>query len=170
MPGPAPQPTELKRLRGNRGHHPINEAEPKFDAILCPPPEWLDENGAAMWRRVAPKLSAQRVLTEVDVELFAAGCDQWSVYRRAVASIRAYEAAAALPGAMAGETGLVGRSPANGMAARPEVAVARAALKEFRAIMAEFGIGAASRSKVALPPGPGEATDPGEAFLREQGL
>jgi phage terminase small subunit len=60
---------------------------------------------------------------------------------------------------------LIQVSEANGRVARPEIAIAKQAAAIVRAVLAEFGIGPASRSKVSAIPT--ELDDPVEAYKRK---
>lgn len=134
--GRPPKPTALKVLQGNPGKRAINESEPKFKSAEQRPPEWLKGYGRDLWIRLAPKLIEQGVLTEVDRDLFAAGCERWGVYRRA--TDEAFD--------------LLAESKAHGMVTNPLQALAKSALNDATSIFREFGIGAASRSKVKVNP------------------
>jgi P27 family predicted phage terminase small subunit len=77
--GPKPQPAAIKTKKGNPGHRPIGaDPEPKDSAsavrgkIAAPP--WLKKEGLDVWRRLAPRLSALKLLTFADVETFARYC------------------------------------------------------------------------------------------------
>lgn len=73
----ARKPTALKILQGTDAHHPErrNPAEP-HPAVGAKPPPWLPRNGPARsaWRRLAPVLTATRVLTVADAEALALAC------------------------------------------------------------------------------------------------
>src|SRR5437879_3919457 len=64
--GPAPKPTSLVVLEGNRGRRPINDREPKPRAVRPKCPAYLDEAGQKEWKRLIPILTRMRILTEAD--------------------------------------------------------------------------------------------------------
>jgi P27 family predicted phage terminase small subunit len=80
-----PHPTYLKVLRGNPGHRPLPEREPEptqSDAVPEPPP-WIEGEGAAEWRRVAPELHRLRLVTPVDLSVLEAYCLAYGHWRDA---------------------------------------------------------------------------------------
>jgi phage terminase small subunit len=70
-----PKPSALKILQGTDRADRRNPAEPKPPVGAVPPP-WLPRNGPARsaWRRLAPALTATRVLTVADSEALALAC------------------------------------------------------------------------------------------------
>ena len=78
--GPAPKPTKLRILHGDRSDR-INTAEPKPSDVDIVPPAWLAADAVQVWETYAPDLRRTGVLTSWDVEAFAAWCD--AVCRRA---------------------------------------------------------------------------------------
>lgn len=76
--GPAPKPTALRVLEGNRSKRPLNASEPKFDAQIpvCPP--HLDAQAKKEWARLAPALVQVKILTEVDYMALANLCQAYS--------------------------------------------------------------------------------------------
>lgn len=135
-----PTPTALKIVNGNPGKRAFDPAaEPQFDLAVMPPPDWLDEIGAARWRWLAPRLARARTFTEVDVDLVGAACERWSVYIRLSAGTR--------KGA-----DLVTDTPSNGKAVDPRIAAAGQVLKQYHQILAEFGVGAGSRTRIKVTP------------------
>lgn len=78
MKGPAPKPTELKRLAGNPGKRPLNENEPKPKVVHLHAPGHLSELAKAEWRRITPELYRLGLLTVVDRAMLTAYCQAWS--------------------------------------------------------------------------------------------
>jgi P27 family predicted phage terminase small subunit len=64
------KPTALKVLEGNRGRRPLPANEPVYELADIEPPATLSEASKAEWLRLAPMLTAQRVLTEADLAIF----------------------------------------------------------------------------------------------------
>ena len=81
--GPAPEPSGLKLIKGNPGHRPINDKEPKPMPIfeLPSPPKWLDRIAKGEWRRMGMILIKLGLLTEADLTSFAAYCAAYSRWR-----------------------------------------------------------------------------------------
>lgn len=149
--GRPPTPTPLRKLDGNPGKRPMNEDEPEFevaDASLAPPFE-LDQYGMELWTELYPKLIGARVMTVADRMMFAAACEQWSIYRRATRAVR---------------RGLVQRTASNGRTIKPEVSAAKGALRDVFDLLREWGVGASSRSRIKVPL-QGEEADPFEQML-----
>ncbi len=160
MPGPAPTPTSIKLLRGNPGKRRINLDEPHFDAaVVTTPPGWLaDDHAIQMWIKLFPVLARAGTLTEADTDLFGAMCERWGTYRRCVEALKGGLT-------VTGKTGWV--------TVRPEAALAATALKQYLDLAAQFGIGAASRSRVmvpGIPPGSvHREKKPGDDWLERYG-
>ena len=55
-PGPKPQPTNLKIIRGNPGKRDLNSNEPQPDMVMPDPPDTLSDEARAQWDVVAPQL------------------------------------------------------------------------------------------------------------------
>lgn len=84
MPGPAPKPTALKKLAGNPGGRPLNEAEPNPQRRKMHPPAALSEKAKAEWRRLAPQLYQLGLLTVADRAALAAYCQAWADWTEAL--------------------------------------------------------------------------------------
>lgn len=139
MTGPPPKPTVVKEAAGNPGKRPLNQQEPQFNIAVAPAPDWLDEIARECWAYLAPRFARARTLSEVDLDLLAAACERWSTYRQIRKAVG---------------TSWTVDTRANGETANPLLGQAQAALKDYRAIMAEFGVGAGSRSRVKVPERP----------------
>ena len=154
MAGGRPRkPTALKLLTGNPGKRALPKHEPKPRAVsglLCP--DWMPDEGRALWARLEPLLSRLGVLTEADAEALAVLCDSWAEWLAARAVVR--------------EQGATYFSQ-RGEAPRPEVRIADAAAKRFVTLLGRFGLTPADRAKVtavAL-----EEVDPMDELLAERG-
>lgn len=143
MSGPPPTPTSLKLLRGNPGKRALNKQEPTPDSLEKGPPAWLDARAKSLWRELEPMLTRTRVLTEADRRSLELLCDAYSEYRAAREFCRkngtSYEA----------ETDR-GRSVTR---VRAEVGIYQDAWKRVRAMLQEFGMTPAARSKVKVVQG-----------------
>ncbi len=69
--GPAPKPTVLVLMEGNRGKRPINKREPKPDEFRHKPPEHLDAQAKKEWNRLVPILTRMKVLTEALLDIYS---------------------------------------------------------------------------------------------------
>ena len=155
MRGRKPVPTQLKLLRGNPGRRPISPHEPTpalVDAGQAPP-AWLDRVAKVEWRRLAPLLAKNGLLSELDLDALAAYCVVFTAWRRA-------ERQASRRAVVIGPNGFVMASPYVAMAAR--------ALATMRSLLNDFGMTPSARARVtkiqALGPAP--PINPLEKFLR----
>jgi P27 family predicted phage terminase small subunit len=65
-PGPRPQPTVVRLVRGNKNKRPVNDREPQLPVLKLDPPAELDEEHKAIWLDFAELLTNMRVLTIAD--------------------------------------------------------------------------------------------------------
>ncbi|MFB7171098.1 phage terminase small subunit P27 family [Streptomyces sp. NPDC056254] len=72
--GPAPKPTALRVLQGDRADR-INRDEPRPSELDVVAPDWLSAAAVEVWETLADDLIAKGVLTAWDVEAFANWCD-----------------------------------------------------------------------------------------------
>ena len=84
--GPKPQPAVVKQAKGNPGHRPVG-ADAVEDAAATAvagvtPPTWLKSGGLEVWKRMAPRLIAQRLLSQIDAETFARYCRNFSRWHK----------------------------------------------------------------------------------------
>ncbi len=75
--GPKPEPASVKQAKGNPSRRPIG----KDPAPVAPvasgkvsPPTWLKKGGLRVWKRLAPRLEAMKLLGAADAETFARYC------------------------------------------------------------------------------------------------
>ena len=119
------KPLALVRLEGNRGKQKIPKAS---EEVKLPPgepgmPGWLLPEARKEWARVAPRLTAVRVLTDVDAAMLAAYCQLWARWRKA-------------------ETGKrKNASPAVGLSL----------LREMRMVCRELGMTPSARARMVVP-------------------
>ena len=86
--GPAPKPTAVKILQGKPGHRPLPANEPKPDSGRLPSaPRWLSDEAKREWKRIAPRLHAVGLLTEVDGLALAMLCEAFAQYMAAKAVV-----------------------------------------------------------------------------------
>jgi P27 family predicted phage terminase small subunit len=149
MPNPR-TPSKLKVLRGTDRKDRANPAEPNPPALSAnaEPPEWLELSDLAKvaWNDIAPMLRAMHVLTQADVVGLSLLCDALAGYVTAKRTI--------------GEEGAVywtsGKAPMR--RAHPAVGIAGENSKFAKAMLSEFGLTPAARSRVSAADG--EKADP----------
>lgn len=135
MKGRPRKPTPTKILHGTfrKDRHKAQEPQPEAPQTVDPP-AWLDDYGRECWQAHVPQLLSLGVLSSIDVFYFAAVCERWSVYRKAVDDLK---------------NGLTQVTEANGECSKPTVSIAKDAFNSFGAGLAEFGCSPATRSKVS---------------------
>lgn len=92
--GPKPDPAAVKEAKGNPGRRPIgadpvigdgNQAAGKSERVLPAPveaPIWLTGDGLGIWDRLAPRLVAMKLLSQVDAEAFGRYCRNYARWIR----------------------------------------------------------------------------------------
>lgn len=131
------KPTNLKVLEGNRGKRKLPKGEVSYDLSKNPaPPDWLNEEGKALWKRIAPLLVATRCLTDADLPAFEGMCQTWGEYVE-------FERTLA-------EDGYVFKTPNGYVQSRPEAVLADKALSRFHRLAARFGLTPADRAGLVL--------------------
>ena len=78
--GPAPEPTQIKRLKGNPGGRPLNKAEPKPLNEMPRAPSWMSLAAKRQWRRVAKPLHECGLLTKIDGLALAMLCETYAQF------------------------------------------------------------------------------------------
>ncbi|GLQ31654.1 phage terminase small subunit P27 family [Litoribrevibacter albus] len=150
------KPTALKVVTGNAGKRPLNKNEPKPEVKRPKVPAHLSPKAKTAFRGLCDLLENMGVLTIADGVALELMCDayaEWRDCRKVVEKEgRTYQTTS-----MAGE--LVYK-------ARPEVAMASDAWKRLKAMMGEFGLTPASRTK--LQTNKPEEVDPLEEFLNRK--
>jgi P27 family predicted phage terminase small subunit len=141
MKGRPPTPTSLKILKGNPGRRPLNKDEPApAPRRSLAPPAWLQGDAVTEWRRLAPVLRRLGLLTEIDGGALAQYCALWARWREAERELA--------------KTGMVIKGTKGFPILSPYVGVAHRTLVELRAMLVQFGMTPAARSRVKTDPGP----------------
>lgn len=137
MRGRRPKPTRLKLLTGNPGRRPLNQDEPRPEAVIpeCPPE--LGPVAQKEWHRLAGELSALRILTNLDRAALAAYCGAYALWAEATENIQKF--------------GTMVKSPSGYPIQSPYVAIANRQAEIMMRIASEFGFTPASRSRIAAP-------------------
>lgn len=129
------KPTHLKLVEGNKGKRAINKSEPDPDYLNdLRPPSYLPEFAVSVWNDLAPKLRKAKLLTELDVESVVQLCISIAQYRHATQKLN-------LDFIRYGEKGQ----------SLNQLMVAQSmAFKQANAIMQQFGMTPAARSRVVV--------------------
>lgn len=138
MRGRRPKPTKLKVLAGNPGKRPLPEGEPQFSGIpQCP--EWLTDEAKAIWADVVPELVTLGIVGRLDRMCLAIYCQTYARYMQAEAEIDKH----GITIIERGRDGVILSYKKN-----PAVTVSIEAQKLIRSFAAEYGLTAASRTKI----------------------
>lgn len=148
--GRKPTPTNLKLLRGNPGKRPLNQNEPKPAPIAPKCPSHLGKEAKKEWRRVAPELEKLGLLTKIDMAAFAAYCQAYSRWVEAESMIRKH--------------GMLVKTPNGYPVISPFLTIINKSLDQMKAFLTEFGMTAASRSRINVSGGE-KSEDTFEEFL-----
>lgn len=147
MAGRPPKPTVLKLVTGNPGKRSLNKQEPDPTYLTdLEPPAWLHPAAREVWEEVAPKLSAAKLLTEVDVQMLAMGCVSIAQYRQAV---RVTGDKLVKTKVVLGEDD---KPIETGEHINPWLFVQSMSFKQAMAIFQQFGMSPAARTRIAIQP------------------
>ena len=136
--GPAPEPTALKRLKGNPGKRPLNDSEPRPAATLPRCPSHLQGEARAEWKRVAKTLHQSGLLTQVDRAALAIYCQAWARWIKAEAQVARH--------------GEVVKSAAGNVMQNPYLSIANRAMKQVQSMARELGMTPSARSQIKVQP------------------
>jgi P27 family predicted phage terminase small subunit len=149
MRGRIGKPTALKVLQGNPGHRKIDTLhEPQPVIGLGEPPAHLDELAKKLWFELGPQLVKLKTLGESDATLFALMCQAHS--RNVWLSSRIDELRA--------KSTLTGKQENRLLTYESQRAKAA---QQYQRISAEFGLGAASRTRIRVHHDDGQISLPG---------
>jgi len=149
--GRKPVPTTLRLLRGNPGHRPLDEDEPRAAPKLPPPPVELSAAAKKIWRRDGRKLLALGVMTALDGAAFAAYCQSYARWLEVTALLA--------------KSSVLIKTAEGGYQLNPLLRVARETQDQYTRALVEFGMSPSSRTRVKGLPAP-EQRDPFEEFIR----
>jgi P27 family predicted phage terminase small subunit len=136
--GPAPKPTNLRILHGEKPYR-INKNEPQPREGIPDPPDWMEPDARAVWDYTVPELTAMRLITPADRDALAAYC-QWTVqFHRATRVVNA--------------TGLLIKNrERDGIVKNPAAQLQRDAGTMMAKYAAEFGLTPRARAEITLTP------------------
>jgi P27 family predicted phage terminase small subunit len=137
MRGRRPKPTRLKLLTGNPGKRPLNEDEPRPEAVIPDCPAELGAVARREWDRLVGELAALRLLTNLDRAALAAYCGAYGMWAEATEAIQKF--------------GTMVKSPTGFPIQSPYVFIANRQAEIMMRIASEFGFAPASRSRISTP-------------------
>lgn len=133
--GPAPVPTNVKVLRGERADR-VNHREPVPAPGSVTPPGWLSIETLAVWDEYGPQLEARGVLTSWDADTFGILCDAIVHYRQASALVAA--------------SGVLIKGRKDAAVKSPAMQVVRDTAATIRVYAAEFGMTPSARGGLVV--------------------
>lgn len=156
-------PSKLKIIRGTfrNNEAPVNEPTPPILPNAPCAPSHLNSWGKKMWKATAAELLSLGMLAKLDLYSLEILCEQYGIYRE-------------LKDAITHQKGSDGKrkkiSYADYFAGQnsqtiPEYAAMRAAFERYSALLKEFGLSPASRSRMDIPREPPKAVDEMEKLL-----
>ena len=140
MPGGRPaKPTSLKVLHGTDRPDRVNKDEPKPPSDGVKPPAWVKGKARTNWKKVSPILQQMGVLTVADETALGLLVDALAEYVEAQDTLRSE-----------GRTYKTYTEAGSPMwRPRPEVAMAQDAWRRVNAMLGQFGMTPASRTKLS---------------------
>jgi P27 family predicted phage terminase small subunit len=133
--GPAPKPTELRILHGDRKDR-INHGEPKPRVKLPEPPIDMSDEALEIWIYTLKELSYMRVVTAADRDALVAYCEAVALHRKASRALAEGEVL------IDGQRGNLVRNPA--------IQIQRDAASMMKSYAAEFGLTPRARSEFSI--------------------
>jgi len=149
-------PTALHMLRGNPGKRPLPTNEPTPEALpaTVDPPPWLDKVAREEWKRLAPLLADNGLLTVLDADALAMYCRAFASWREATDKI-------AVEGSV-----LTSRNGYPVVSAWINVAAKN--MITMRSLMTEFGLTPSARARVSRATPKLDASNPLDKFIRRR--
>ena len=132
MPNP-PTPTALRLIQGNPSGRPINKLEPKTNPGEPAMPRDLTKEARKVWKEMVPVLLKLGTLTTSDGDVLAMYCEAKVIWAKARNEINT--------------KGILVDSQ-QGLKKNPACTIMAEASHTMRQLMSEFGLGAASRTKI----------------------
>jgi P27 family predicted phage terminase small subunit len=150
------KPSNLKLIEGNRGKRAKNNAEPDPDYLNdLTAPGWLPDIAKTVWNEVAPELRKVRLLTTVDVQALGMACIAIAQYRLAVEKagndlVQITSAKEEKPDD--GKDQKPQEKTGGGQMINPWLMVQSMSFKQAMAVLTQFGMTPASRTRVVSSP------------------
>ena len=154
MSGPPKTPSHLRLVRGNPSKRPINKKAPKPPSRVPPVPKHFTKQGKYWFKRVGAALAAMGVMSSMDAKALELLIEAYTEYRQHCDTLD-----------KSGYTYTTKSEGGTLIKAHPVAAMKADAWKRIRAMLGEFGMTPAARSKVTINT-PAEE-DPFEAFLKK---
>lgn len=155
MKGPTPKSADLRILCGTRGRRKATSDAGKVRASVPVCPDWLCQDAKTEWKRITKILGELGVLSILDRAALIMYTQSVADFKAAAAIINAegtmieVEVFARDSGKLAGKRKII----------NPAVKLRTDAHARVKAMLAEFGLTPASRSRLSMPDKPNEEKD-----------
>lgn len=130
MRGRKPKSPQLRVLTDG---HPLSD---EVGAAMPAKPAWLSGHASMEWDRLVPDLAAAGILCEADGTMLAAYCEQYAIWRDALADVE--------------RNGITYADQCGKPHPSPAVKVQAEAAAEMRRLAGEFGFTPASRARIRV--------------------
>ena len=150
--GPAPEPSVLRKARGNPSKRPMGKREPRPAENEPRMPVYLTPSARREWRRLVPVLARMRVLTEADGHALAMLAEAWA---KKVELTKRVD-----------KIGPVIKTPSGYVQVNPLVSMIREQDQKLITLLREFGLTPAARVRLQTVD-QGDKQDPLEMALAQ---
>ena len=135
MASPHKKPSQIKKLQGTNRKDRVNEGrmDPTKVISVPKPPAYLGKYGKALWKNQLEQLAELKMLTKVDLVALGQYCQEWQIYRDAIADIKKH--------------GIKNSYDQ----ISPAVTVKNQSFKNMLQIADRFGFVASAREKITMP-------------------
>jgi len=133
-----PLPTALKKFKNTARKDQLNEFEPMPDRDQIKPPKELSFASRKHWDLVVEQLMSAGIMTNLDNQALAIYCEAYTRWAEANAKIA--------------EHGMVIKAPSGYPVQSPYLSISNRAFEQMRAMLSEFGMTPASRSRIKAEP------------------
>lgn len=134
------KPVELKTIEGNPGKRRLPKP-PKFAPLSDEPPDWLDKEARAEWRRLAKEFKRVDLAKRPDRAAMIALCAEWSKYVHSTKT-------------------MLDSSKPQRIGGKPVHQVARESLASLIQLWSRFGMTPADRARLDMPEAKADDQDP----------
>jgi len=156
-------PTIIKIARGTFRNNEAPQNEPIPPVLPCAPkaPSHLNSWGKRMWKETAGELLSLGMLAKLDLYSLEILCEQYGIYRELKDAITHQD----MPDGSRKKISYAKYLAGQNSQTIPEYAAMRSAFERYTALLKEFGLSPASRSRMDIPREPPKAVDEMERLL-----
>lgn len=153
MKGRKPHPTAIKKLKGNPGHRPLNELEPKPNLNIPESPDGLDKTGKQEWKRITKHLYDLNMIADMDLAVVFGYCHSFEQLIDSAMKLK--------------KTGLLIKAPSGYPIVNPLLSINNEAKRQMLKYAQELGLSVVQRSRLKIEQKPKEI-DPIEYYANKK--